>query len=583
MIKSINPRIFLPVLVSAFIVVACDKDKDEAPSSQVLSSQDTLLQYVPADTPYVFANVAPLSDGLMDKLEPKIERVLQSYQTVLREVMKQAREDVSEDELSSEDQERISAVADQLMTLLSVEGMRNAGLGREATGAIYGNGLLPVVRLELTDGALFDKAIADLEGEAGYELEVATLGDHTYRYFDAEGFRLVIAVLDNQAVITLVPAGLDDAQTSQALGLTLPDSSIAESGALQSIADEYGFTDEFVGFFDVASIVDRLTGGATGLDAELVAMMDFDPAELGDVCRSEIRSLAAISPRMLMGYKEVSVDKIDSAIILELRDDIAAGLQGLSAVVPGLGGDRGGLMSFGMSIDIKAAREFVIARLDAMEAEPFECALFAELQAGVAGGREALNQPVPPMIYDFRGFLAVIDDIQGLDIASQTPPTSVDGRFLLAMDNARALVSMGTMFSPELAEMNLQADGKPVALQLPQVQAMGIEAFAALSDDAIAVSVGAGSEAELEGMISAQAADEAPFLSFSMDAARYYGFLADAIAAGDSDSEKAPSPEMQAALEEIMQAVADVYDRMTADVRFTARGVEIDSSVTLKD
>jgi hypothetical protein len=583
MIKSNSPRILLAIIASVFVFVACSKDEEDVAVSSALSSDATLLQYVPADTPYVFANVAPLPDDLMDKIEPKIDRVLQSYQTVLREVMQQAREDVSEDELSSEDQERIAAVADQLMTLLSVEGMRSAGLGREATGAIYGNGLLPVVRLELTDGALFDAAIADLESEGGYELDVATLGEYTYRYIDAERFRFIIAVLDDQAVLTLVPADSDDAQTSRALGITLPDSNIAESGALQNIAAEYGFTDEFVGFFDVASIVDRLTGGATGLDADLVAMMDHDPAEISDVCRAEIGSVAAISPRLVMGYKKVSVDQIDSAIVLELRDDIASGLQGLSAAVPGLGEDHGGLMSFGLGVDIKAAREFVEARLDAIEAAPFECELFAELQAGVAGGREALNQPVPPMVYDFKGFLAVIDDIQGLDIASQTPPTSVDGSFLLAMNNAQALVSLGTMFSPELAELNLQADGKPVALQLPQVQAMGIDAFAVLSDDAIAISVGDGAEAELEGMISAEAAAEAPFVSFSMDASRYYGFLGDAIAAGEADSEDAPSPKLQAALNEIMVAVADVYDRMSADVRFTPRGVEIDTSVTLKD
>jgi nucleoid-associated protein YgaU len=139
------------------------------------------------------------------------------------------------------------------------------------------------------------------------------------------------------------------------------------------------------------------------------------------------------------------------------------------------------------------------------------------------------------------------------------------------------------MFSPELAGMNLQADGKPVALEMPQMQTMGVDAFAALSDDAIAISVGAGAETELESMLSADTLDSAPFLSFSVDAERYYGFLGDAIAAGDPDSEKAPSPEMQAALTEIMLAVADIYDRMSADVRFTSRGVEIDSSVTLKD
>jgi len=84
-------------------------------------------------------------------------------------------------------------------------------------------------------------------------------------------------------------------------------------------------------------------------------------------------------------------------------------------------------------------------------------------------------------------------------------------------------------------------------------------------------------------MLSADAADPAPLLSISMDAARYYGFLGEAIAAGNQDRESGPSPEMQAAMNEMMQAIADIYDRMTVDVLFTARGVEIDSSVTLKD
>ena len=53
----------------------------------------------------------------------------------------------------------------------------------------------------------------------------------------------------------------------------------------------------------------------------------------------------------------------------------------------------------------------------------------------------------------------VIDSIEGLDIATQTPPTSVDGGFLLAMNNAQALVSLGAMFSPEIAGLNLQSDG----------------------------------------------------------------------------------------------------------------------------
>jgi hypothetical protein len=583
MFNSINTKVVLFIVATAFMLVACDKPADESDKATVLSSDDTILQYVPADTPYVFANVAPLPDDLMDKLEPKIDRLLQSYQTILREVIAAKQQELSEEERNSEKIQEVNAFVGEFMTLLSIEGMREAGIGRDATGALYGNGLLPVVRFELSDGALFNDAILRLEEKAGNELPVAEVDGHSYRYFDADKVRIVIAVMDNQVVFTIVPANFDAAQTGRALGLTLPETNIAETGVLQEIADEYGFTDHYVGFFDVRSITDRFVSQAKGLDADLLALMDYDASDLSDVCREEIRSVAGIAPRMVLGYTAISTDQLDSTVVVELREDIAAGLQALSGAVPGLGGDPGGLMSFGMSIDVKAARAFVEARLDAMEAQPFECEHLADLQAGVAGGREALNKPVPPMVYDFKGFLAVVDDIEGLDIATQTPPTSVDGSFLLAMENATALVSMGALFSPEIAALNLQTDGQPVPLEMPQLQTMGIAAHAALTENGLAISIGEDSESQVESMLGAEASDPAPFVSFSMDAARYYGFLGEAIAAGRQDQDKGASPEMQAAMKDIMQAIADIYDRMYADVRFTTRGLEIESSVTLKD
>lgn len=583
MFKLISTKVLLSIAASAVVLVGCDKSKDEAVDASLLSSDATILQYVPADAPYVLANVEPLPDDLMDKLEPKIERVLQSYQSMLRAVIDSKRQEMPEDERDSEKSQRADAVINELMTLMSIEGMRDAGIGRDATGVLYGNGLLPVARVDLTDGALFDDALARLETKAGEKLPVADIGGHSVRYFEADKVKILIGVINDQAVFTVAPVTFDDAQLGILLGLKPPKNSIADSGALQKIAEDYGFTTHYVGYIDVKAIAERFIGEASGLDAELIALMENDAPELSDVCRAEIRGVAGIAPRMVIGYTDISVDKLDSAMVVELREDIADGMRTLSSTVPGLGGDKGGLMSFGMSIDMQATRAFVEARLDAMEAEPFECELFADLQAGVAGGRQALQRPVPPMVYDFRGFLAVIDDIEGLDIETQTPPTSVDGSFLLAMDNAQALVSMGTMFSPELASLNLQADGKPVPLDLPQMQAMGITAFAAMNEGALAISVGEDAESELKGVLGADAADPSPFMSFSMDAARYYGFLGEAMSVADSDDENAPTPEMQAAMREVMEAVAEVYDRMSVDVSLTKRGVELHSSVTLQD
>jgi hypothetical protein len=312
-------------------------------------------------------------------------------------------------------------------------------------------------------------------------------------------------------------------------------------------------------------------------------LIGYDNSQLSDVCKAEVRSVAGIMPRMVIGYTDITKNRFDSNLVFELREDLAEGLQALPAIVPGLGIDTDALLSFGMSLDVKAARSFFEARLDAMEAEPFECEHFADLQASTISGRQALNQPIPPMIYDFKGFLAVIDNLEGLDVATQTPPTSIDGTFLLAMDNAQAIVAMGAMFSPELAAMNLQPDGVPVALELEQLQGMGMDAFVALTEGGLAVSVGEEAETEVAGMLGAKTASPPPFISFSMDAARYYSFMGEAIAVGDDSGEKAPTPEMKAAMNEMMQSVADLYERMSGDVLFTEHGIEVRMVETLKD
>jgi hypothetical protein len=583
MFKSISIKVIPLLAVCAVMLAACSKDEESATPSAAVSAGSELLQYVPADSPYVFVTLEPISDDVMDSLEPKLDRVLASYQAVLKEVVAAKMAELSAEEQDSEEAQRVEAFVDEFATLLSVDGMRGAGIARESLGAFYGNGLLPVMRIELSDEALFEAAVARLEERAGHEMPVGEVQGQPYRYFDLEELRIVVAVLGNQAVFAIVPSVFDESQTGRALGLTLPESSIADTSVLQDIISKYDFTNHVVAFIDVPAIAERFVGEPTGLDADLLALMGGDKPQLSDVCKTEIRELAGVAPRMVIGYTGITATQFDSSIVFELRQDIASGLTALATAVPGLGGDRGGLMSFGFSLDIKAAREFMEARLDAMEADPYECEHLAELQAGVASGRQSLNQPVPPMIYDFKGFVAVIDDIEGLDIATQTPPTSVDGGFLLAMDNAQALVAMGAMFSPELAALNLQADGNPVELNLPQLQMMGISAFAALEEGALVLSMGEDAESQVTSMLAADASAPPPFMSFSVDAARYYSFMGEAIAAGDAGADDAATPEMQAAMTEMMQSIADLYDRMSVDVLFTENGIEMHATEILKE
>lgn len=543
-----------------------------------------LLEYIPADTPYVMAFTKSLPDEVMDKFEPSIDKTLSAYKRIVQYKLSEHLVELSAKEGGAEEAEQVQALMDELLGLMSVKGLRDAGMDRDALMAIYGDGLLPVFRIALSNRAKFDAAIARLEGKATEKLPTATLQGQAYRYVDFDDMRFIIATLKNDAVMTLVPAALGEERLAQTLGLTKPRKSLAKSKDLRNISKEYGYTDHFVSFIDVERIAASFIGDPSGRNTEFLKIIEHDPASYSEQCKSEFASLAGIAPRIVMGYTEVSSKYLNSGMVVELRDDIAAGLATLPAAVPGLGPDLGGLLAFGFSLDPLALRSFYEGRLDAMESEPFECEALADLQASTVKGREALAQPLPPVVYSFRGFLADITNIEGMDVATETPPESIDATLLFAIENAQDLVTMAAMMSPEVAALNLVPDGKAKSLALPQLAEIAEQAFAALSANALSVSVGAGAEAEAESMLNADVAESSPFISVSFDAKRYYEFIGETTMAEDASDEGEPVPlAMRTALRDAMVSSGDVYERMAVNVHLTKRGIEFDSRMTLVD
>ena len=554
------------------------------PAAQAARKGKELLQYIPADTPYVFAMTKPLPKHLQDRFEPAIDKTLSAYRQVIvhhvdAEVARLRAADDGDAQAA-----RLQALVDEVTSLLSVEELRKAGLGRGSLVAIYGDGLLPVMRIALTDADAFDEAISRIEAAAEAQFDTGSIDGSAYRYRDIDGMRFIIATLGKDVVITLAPASYGDARLAEALGLKKPRNSLARSKALRNVAREYGFTDHMIGFVDVTRMANSVLSDPGGRNEEFLRLVGREGFELSAACEAELMELAAITPRIVTGYTQVEKDSLDMSMIVEMREDIAAGFATLPALVPGLGKDLGGLMSFGLSLDPLALRNFYEARLDAMEADPFECELLGELQASVPKGREALAKPIPPMVYSFRGFLANLADMRGADLVNNKPPEELDGSLLFAVENAEALVTMAAMLSPEVAALNILPDGKARQLNLPQLAQLAQEAFAALSESALAVAVGAGAEQAAEAMLTAEPAASRPFASFSMDAGRYYDLMGDAVMRAEPDDGEEPPPEeLRSAIRDIMLSSGELYERMAVDVHFTERGIEISSRMTLAD
>jgi hypothetical protein len=565
--------ILVLVLFLPFVVSSCSKSDDEADLDK------TLLQFVPDDSPYLIANLEPLPDDILDKLEPGIDSMLRAYAKVFLAAVNAELQTVDQ-EGGTDDAEvaNMQAIGEELVSLMTLEGLRSTGIGRESTMVFYGDGLLPVFRMRLTDSALMEATIARIEEKAGSKMATASVGNQHYRYAGDDKGQLVLALVGNDLVVTLVPANPADDLLKSVLGINKPARSMAASGELKEMAEANSFGPYYLLLVDVTRIAATFLDEQSGSNAEILALMQYDATKLDDVCREEIREMAGVVPRIIGGYTEITTERVKSNFIVELRDDIASGMKSLVAPVQGLGLTQGGLFSFGMSLNVLAAREFYASRLDAMEADPFECESFADLQNGVAQGRELLNQPVPPIAYSVKGFMAVVDALEGMNLAAQQPPTSIDASFLISVDNPHGLVAMGAMFSPDLAALNLQADGKPQKINLPPVSPAASEAFIAMKEDALAISIGAGGADRILELFDKEYADPAPFLSLFMDAGAYYNFVAETMLYKQTGDENSP-PEIAEATSDLMRSMGDLFGDTSIDIQFTDRGVEVPSTV----
>ena len=561
------------------LLVACG-DSDEAGSSGSVSA-DSILVYVPADTPYVFATTGDAPDDVIDKLSPQIDATLSAYHQIIRAVAENAYAEARENDEDADWFEQALPFIDELESLMSIEGFADAGIDRDSQFAFYGAGLLPVMRISLSDSQLMETAIKRLEEKAEQDMQTSVIDGNSYRYAGNDEGRVVLAIVDDHLIMTMVPSSLPEDLLKQVLGLTMPVDSMATSGTLAAIRSEYGYDDYMVGAIDVERIVATFIDPQTGVNAELLKLMDYGETSLDDVCKAEIRTMSGILPRAVMGYSELSVDRISSNAVMELRDDIASAVSALTAPVAGLGQSQGGLFSFGMSMDLLALREFYSDRLDALQENPLNCEIFADLQAGVESGREVLNQPIPPIVYGFKGFLAAVDSVDGMDLSAQQPPTSIDMRMLVAIENAEGLLAMGAMFSPELAALNLESEGEPVRVNLPMADALAQVIYLAMTDKALAISVGEGMQDGLGDMLEANVSDRPPFFYAEMDAAAYYEFVGNSMA---SDiGELGDMPEVRDAVAAMNAASQLLMDRVSVAINFTDDGIEVVSDMTLKD
>ncbi len=468
------------------------------------------LAYVPADTPYVYANLEPPSKDVTDMWSQH----MQEYLPVLLPAYEQALQDLEAGLAKKPDPTtaRVIKLArvflNEIKTHDDRDKLHRIGLKPDALFALYGVGMTPVIRLQLADTAAFKAEIAHIEHEAGETMPVARLGKLSYWHVGNEMFEILMAVQGQQLVVTFAPTQAGDGLRRTLLGLTPPAKSLAQSGTLSELAGQYGYSKYGEGYIDVTRVIAHLTRPMKGTDREIAKLSGLPTGGVDATCQSEYQQIAGKFPRLVAGVKQLSARHIDVAAQMEMDAGLAKKLMNTLGAAPGTDAPGEGIVDVSASLPLLKLKDFWIAQADAVAAKPFACKKLAELNSTFAQLKSRLGITIPPPFSDMTGMRFVLDKVTPHDHGMP----EFAGRWLFATSNPKGDLAMAQLTIPALKNFSLTDDGKPVPLPSGLAPRGFPPLFAAMSDKAIALGAGSESQAKLGEFLAAPATDKPVFL-----------------------------------------------------------------------
>ncbi|NND44766.1 MAG: hypothetical protein HKN58_05550 [Xanthomonadales bacterium] len=562
-------RISAVLAAAALLLVACNRDAE-------VTVNNPLLAYVPADTPYLYANLEATPEDVIDAFAMRVQPSLDAAQTLLSDL----RIEISADAGDENREARLaSAIMAELDGKLNRAGLESLGLSMESYATIYGMGVFPVMRVTLAKPDALREAIARVERDSGVPFTTHQLDGREYwRLAKGDGGPAVyFAILEDHFAMSLFPRAAEEDWLPAFLGTEMPEASTAAE-QLVALNAEKNFTGFGSGFADLRRLASEFFE-ADRPTARLLADLGHTQAtELDAVCKSEIRGIIDRAPRMVAGTTELSANRIGISYQLELEEELAAQMRELVADVPVADRNPDKVLTASLGLNVGRLRDFLKTQFGAIAESPYQCQHLQHLNTQATTVLQQLNQPMPPFINNLKGFRVSLD---AFDAANFGPDTA-RGLFSLEMEKPQMVIGMLQMMVPGMGELNLEAGADPVALpeELLSFSNGEMQLYAAMGKDNIGVALGESKQSDLAEFMQADADNDRVFFSVEYDMAAQLDMqerIQQGIgAAGDG----------HAGYNDLARTMQEAYKawlgRSRVEVSFDKDGIRADNTMTFK-
>ncbi|RBI68907.1 hypothetical protein DQ400_05990 [Vreelandella sulfidaeris] len=556
-------------LLSAGMLTGCSDDKEptaaatqqEAPKNNVAP----MLQYIPADSPYFMATSESMPEqeafDFYRRMQP--QGSLEPNLDELRRTLPEIDDDVQHSLVTL-----LIAMGEELDSVETLDDAHALGLKLGPQAALYGLGILPVLRFELHDEDAFRETLQRILTKADLNPSTATTNGTDYWVLTPKGpVNAILAIIDQQLLLSLVPQDASDELLAQVLGSTPPDSNIGDTSALAELEQRHGFTPYGAGQINASRLLIELS---TPTHPGTQALMEAVEAEQLDLsaCQADIDRITSRFPGLVMGMREYNLDGLEMNIILETDEGIVSDLRALTTQVPGLGSAEG-MASLGMGLNLPALLQTVQKYAREVRQNPFSCDELQDLNNAWTEINVAMNNPATMMIGSaLSGLRARIDSLTMTD----GEPTGT-GILTIASQNPLGLLSTVSAFAPELGALGLEPGGETKKIKSMLLPPDMPTLYAAMSDTAIVLGAGLSDSDALQDELQAPASERDLLLHGHMTG-EFYHSLADVM-------EQVPSDEVSASDIELFRQYAEIYENMEYGVRVDDAGVEMNFSLDL--
>ena len=410
------------------------------------------------------------------------------------------------------------------------------GLPDSGKSFMYTIGAMPVIKVELSSPDAFWKHLDNAEKDSGFNHQIKQLDGVIYRAYqlmdkgiNGKPMDLIFAEKDGVLTVTLTSFSKDDKALKQAFGLVKPKQSLAHSGEVEQIINQYHFDPRSVFYINQQAIVRGLTT-ADGNDfakqlSAIFALSGSNPLSEFQTpeCAQELQGIAANWPRTVAGMTELDIKpeqaKIGVAIIAESNNKtMIDGLKKLRGFIPDfVANDKDSVMSMGLALNTSDVVSGLTDVWTDLQTPAYQCEPLAQMQHKLSQQSPAMLRMATGMAAGLKGIAASIIDLE-FDTIQDPSVSQLDALVSVSADKPEQLFNTLKTFVPMLANVELKPGGEAVDLStvLPIPPEVNIKPKLALKGQHLVVYTDVKGE-QLANTLSHEAVTENGIISMAMD------------------------------------------------------------------